>query len=56
MNIIKIALLTILTLTVNLSWAGGEMKKVCHEEKGKQVCKEIKVHKKLEGTAVPVKK
>jgi len=33
--------------------AGGEMKKVCHEEKGKQVCKTIKVHKKLEGTAVP---
>ena len=38
-----------------------EKKKVCHEEtdkKGhkKEVCKEIKVHKKLEGTAVPEKK
>jgi len=39
--------------------AGGEMKKVCHSEKvkGKQVevCKTIKVHKKLEGTKVPPK-
>jgi hypothetical protein len=38
-----------------------EKKKVCHEEtdkkgKKKEVCKEIKVHKKLEGTAVPEKK
>ena len=32
--------------------AGGEMKKVCHQEKGKEVCKTIKVHKKLEGTKV----
>ena len=55
MKVIKLALLTILTLTVNLSWA-GEMKKVCHEEKGKQVCKTIKVHKKLEGTKIPDKK
>jgi hypothetical protein len=29
------------------SYAGGELKKVCHEEKGKQVCKTVKVHKKL---------
>jgi hypothetical protein len=39
----------------------AEKKKVCHEEtdkkgKKKEVCKEIKVHKKLEGTAVPEKK
>jgi len=38
-----------------------EKKKVCHEEtdkkgKKKEVCKEIKVHKKLDGTAVPEKK
>ena len=38
----------------------AETKKVCHAEKngkGKevQVCKEIKVHKKLEGTKVPPK-
>jgi hypothetical protein len=36
----------------------AEKKKVCHEEtdkkgKKKEVCKEIKVHKKLEGTTVP---
>jgi len=38
------------------SYAGGELKKVCHEEKGKQVCKTVKVHKKLEGsTKVPPK-
>ena len=30
-------------------------KKVCHEEKGKQVCKTIKTHKKVEGTPVPEK-
>lgn len=51
----RIALLTYLLLTVNVTWAGGEMKKVCHEEKGKQVCKTIKVHKKLDGTPVPTK-
>ena len=37
------------------SYAGGELKEVCHAEKGKQVCKTIKVHKKLEGTKVPPK-
>ena len=36
----------------------AEKKKVCHEEtdkkgKKKEVCKEIKVHKKLEGTKLP---
>jgi hypothetical protein len=47
--------------------AGGEMKEVCHDKVDKagkpvmdkktgkpaQDCKKIKVHKKLEGTAVP---
>ena len=55
----RLVLLTYLMLTVNLSWAGGEMKKVCHTEKVKgkdtEVCKTIKVHKKLEGTKVPPK-
>jgi hypothetical protein len=41
-------------------FAGGVDKQVCHEvqKKGKTVqeCKTIKVHKKLEGTAVPDKK
>ena len=37
--------------------AGGEMKKVCHPDAKtkKEVCKVIKVHKKLEGTKVPTK-
>ena len=37
--------------------AGGEMKKVCHEDAKtkKEVCKTIKVHKKLDGTKVPPK-
>jgi hypothetical protein len=51
------------------AYAGGEEKKVCEDKKdskgavvkgkdGKpvQVCKTIKVHKKLEGTKVPEKK
>lgn len=41
------------------AFAGGEMKEVCRKEvkNGKEVnvCKKIKVHKKLEGTAVPEK-
>lgn len=41
------------------AFAGGEIKEVCHKEtkNGKEVnvCKKIKVHKKLEGTAVPDK-
>jgi hypothetical protein len=41
------------------AWAGGEEKKVCKTEvdpktkKEKEVCKTIKVHKKVEGEAVP---
>lgn len=43
-----------------VAFAGGEMKKVCHMEKDKkgkevEVCKTIKVHKKLEGKQVPQK-
>ncbi len=41
------------------AFAGGEMKEVCRKEtkngKEVEVCKKIKVHKKLEGTAVPEK-
>ena len=50
--------------------AGGEVKEVCHDKVDKagkpvmdkktgktaQECKKIKVHKKLEGTEIPVKK
>lgn len=51
------------------AFAGGEVKEVCDtakDKKGnvvknkdgsdKQVCKKIKVHKKVEGTKVPEKK
>ena len=51
------------------AFAGGEIKEVCETQKDKagkvvknkdgsdkQVCKTIKVHKKLEGTKVPEKK
>lgn len=49
------AIYTVFCFAAANAHAGGEMKKVCHEEKGKQVCKTIKVHKKLEGTKVPPK-
>ena len=43
-------------------YAGGETKEVCELVKDKKtnkevkVCKQVKVHKKLEGTDIPVKK
>jgi len=34
-----------------------ETQKVCHEVKGKQVCKMVKIHKKIEdATVIPEKK
>jgi uncharacterized protein YcfJ len=46
-----------LVATVNIAHAEPEKKKVCHvdDKTKKEVCKTIKVHKKLEGTAVPEK-
>ena len=54
---------------INIAYAEAEAKKVCVDKLGKdgqpvkdkagkvqQTCKEIKVHKKLEGTKVPEKK
>ena len=56
-TVISLALISYFGLTVNLMAA--ETKKVCHTEKQKgkevQVCKEVKVHKKLDGTKVPPK-
>jgi hypothetical protein len=63
-------LLALLALTVaTTAFAGGETKEVCEpakDKKGnvvknkdgseKQVCKKIKVHKKVEGEKVPEKK
>ena len=42
---------------VTLAQAAGETKRVCKtdEKTKKEVCKDIKVHKKLEGTPVPDK-
>jgi hypothetical protein len=57
MNNLLIAVFTALSL-LSSPLQAAEKKKVCHEEtdkkgKKKEVCKEIKVHKKLEGTKVP---
>jgi hypothetical protein len=65
----KNLLITLCLLLSSTAFAGGEMKEVCHDKvdkagkpvldkagKPKQDCKKIKVHKKLEGTEVPVKK
>jgi len=49
------SLIALILFVPLMAFAGGEMKKVCHEEKGKQVCKTIKVHKKLDGVKVPPK-
>jgi len=64
-------LLALLALTLSsAAFAGGETKEVCTDKLDKagkpvldnktkqpvQTCKKIKVHKKLEGTAVPTKK
>jgi hypothetical protein len=55
----------ILALAITLFGASAfavETKKVCVEQtdaktkKTKEVCKDVKIHKKLEGTAVPDKK
>ena len=60
-------LLALLALCVaSTAFAGGEMKEVCEDKKDKagkvvngkdgkpvQICKKIKVHKKVEGTTVP---
>ena len=42
---------------VTLATAAGETKRVCKkdEKTQKEVCKDVKVHKKLEGTPVPEK-
>jgi len=53
----KYLIATALGLLVSSVHAEAEMKRVCHKEdkNGKQVevCKTIKVHKKLEGTEIP---
>jgi len=55
----KQTLLLITLIISTLAFAGGESKQVCKDvvknHKTVQQCKTIKVHKKLEGTAVPEK-
>ena len=61
----KLLALLVISLA-GTAYAGGEMKEVCTDKKDKagkvingkdgkplQECKKIKVHKKVEGTAVP---
>jgi len=57
----KSLLLAVIVSIASLNaFAEAETKKVCHDEtkngKTSQVCKTIKVHKKLEGTDIPEKK
>ena len=54
----RLLLIATLMFAVSSVYAEAETKKACvkNEKTGKDVCKTIKVHKKLEGTAVPVKK
>jgi len=57
----KSLLLALIVSIASLNaFAEAEVKKVCHEQdkngKKVQVCKNVKVHKKLEGTDIPEKK
>lgn len=57
-----IILVLALVFSTQLAFAEAETKKVCtitkdaKTQKSKEVCKTIKVHKKLEGTKIPDKK
>jgi hypothetical protein len=64
----KLLAILLVGIVSSAAYAGGEMKEVCKDKLDKagkpvmkdnqpvQECKKIKVHKKLEGTEVPVKK
>ena len=66
----KLLVLLIVAIMSSTAFAEAEVKEVCHDKvdkagnpvmdkkTGKQAqdCKKVKVHKKLEGTDVPVKK
>lgn len=67
--ILLIPVMVCLSVGTTTAYAEAEVKEVCHDRLGKdgkpvtgkdgkvvQDCKKIKVHKKLEGTEVPVKK
>jgi hypothetical protein len=48
-----VAILVLVVFTMPQARAESQIKKVCHQVNGKQVCKNVKVHKKVEGTPVP---
>ena len=50
-------IVTTLVFTMGVSVAASETKRVCHPDPKtkKEVCKNVKVHKKVEGTKVPEK-
>lgn len=50
-----VAIFVLVAFTIPQARAEAEVKRVCHEVNGKQVCKNVKVHKKFEGTKVPEK-
>lgn len=58
----KKLLLALSLVALSLSAYAAETKKVCIDQKDaktgkvKQVCKDVKVHKKLDATPVPTKK
>ena len=53
--IVWVGILALVAFSIPPARAEAEVKKVCHEVNGKQVCKNVKVHKKVEGTPVPEK-
>ena len=57
---LRMALTVVASLFLVFQIHAAETKKVCHAEKDRkgkemQVCREVKVHKKLDGTKVPPK-
>lgn len=57
---LRMALTVLLSAFLVFQIHAAETKKVCHAEKDKtgkekQVCREVRVHKKLDGTKVPLK-
>jgi hypothetical protein len=57
---LRMALTVLLSVALAFQIHAAETKKVCNAQKDKkgkevQVCREVKVHKKLDGTKVPPK-
>jgi hypothetical protein len=57
---LRMAITVLLSAFLVFQIHAAETKKVCHAEKDRkgkevQVCREVKVHKKLDGTKVPPK-